>query len=256
MTPVRPSCRKSTAAAPSRVASTRSNISASRRAARDQAPSRVPRRPSAPRSPPPAACRCRASRAARARTGRLGRRRTWRLDAFDGRALRDDDDAEAALLHALLGRAARPRSSVIGSSGMMIRSAPPPTPPAIASQPASRPITSTTMTRRCDSAVVCSRSSASPTIVDGGVEADAVVRARHVVVDRLRHADDGEAPLRKLRRDAERVVAADRHETVNAAAAQVVLDLPHLVVARARGWCATSRGSCRRDAGCPRHRRR
>ena len=50
---------------------------------------------------------------------------------------------------------------------------------------------------------------------DGGVEAERVVGGREVVVDRLRDADDRELVLRvEPRRDAERVLAADRDERV------------------------------------------
>ena len=50
---------------------------------------------------------------------------------------------------------------MIGCSGMRITSAPPAMPLITAIQPVWRPITSTTITRLCDSAVVCSRSIAS-----------------------------------------------------------------------------------------------
>ena len=50
---------------------------------------------------------------------------------------------------------------------------------------------------------------------DRGVEAERVVRRREVVVDRLRHADDRELVLAvEPRRDAERVLAADRDQRV------------------------------------------
>ena len=56
------------------------------------------------------------------------------------------------------------RSTVIGNSGISTTSAPPAMPLWTASQPACRPITSTTITRSCDSAVVCRRSIASVAI--------------------------------------------------------------------------------------------
>ena len=152
MTPVVPSCRKSTAAAPMRRR--QHAVEHRRRAAALHVPEhRHARLDAGPllRSPPPAACRCRASRAARARTGRPCPPASPDSMPSTSRALRDDDDAESPRT-ACAGCTcahARRRAS-IGSSGMMIRSAPPPTPPAIASQPASRPITSTTITRRCD----------------------------------------------------------------------------------------------------------
>ena len=55
-------------------------------------------------------------------------------------------------------------STVSGSSGIRITSAPPAIPLTTAIQPVWRPITSRTMTRLCDSAVVCSRSIASVAI--------------------------------------------------------------------------------------------
>ena len=55
-------------------------------------------------------------------------------------------------------------STVIGCSGIRITSAPPAIPLITAIQPVWRPITSTTITRLCDSAVVCSRSIASVAI--------------------------------------------------------------------------------------------
>ena len=119
-------------------------------------------------------------------------------------------------------------------------------------QPACRPITSTTMTRLCDSAVVCSRSIASVAIVDGRVEAEGVVGAVEVVVDRLRDADDREVVLGvEPRRDAERVLAADRDERVELLALEgrehpldAALDL---VRVRARG--AEDRAAAREDPG-------
>ena len=60
-----------------------------------------------------------------------------------------------------LRSSAQASSTVIGCSGMRMTSAPPAIPLITAIQPVCRPITSTTMTRLCDSAVVCSRSIAS-----------------------------------------------------------------------------------------------
>ena len=51
-----------------------------------------------------------------------------------------------------------------GCSGMRIACAPPETPDSSAIQPAWRPMTSTTITRSCDSAVVWRRSMASDAI--------------------------------------------------------------------------------------------
>ena len=72
------------------------------------------------------------------------------------------------------------------------------------------------MIRLCDSAVEWQRSTASVATRDGRVEAEGVVGAVQVVVDRLRHTDDGEVLLgEEPRRDAERVLAADRDQRVD-----------------------------------------
>ncbi len=55
-------------------------------------------------------------------------------------------------------------STEVGCSGIRIAWAPPASPDSSAIQPACRPITSTTITRSCDSAVVCRRSIASVAI--------------------------------------------------------------------------------------------
>ena len=60
--------------------------------------------------------------------------------------------------------------------------------------------------------------------VHRGVEAEREVGRAEVVVDRLRHADDGDALAVQPRGDAEGVLAADDDQRVHAEAAQVVLD--------------------------------
>ena len=79
-------------------------------------------------------------------------------------ALADDDDREvlAALVTPLELDAGLLDS--YGLLGMRIMSAPPAIPLMTAIQPVWRPITSTTITRLCDSAVVCRRSIASAAI--------------------------------------------------------------------------------------------
>src|SRR2546427_409531 len=57
-----------------------------------------------------------------------------------------------------------------------------------------------------------------------GIEADAEVRLRQVVVHGLRHADDRDALLVEPLRHAQRVVAADRDERVEAEPADAVED--------------------------------
>src|SRR5712692_8841152 len=74
---------------------------------------------------------------------------------------------------------------VSGNSGMMIRSAPPATPPKRATQPVSRPITSTTITRWCADAVVWSRSRASvttPTAVSKPMQNSVTLRSLSIVL--------------------------------------------------------------------------
>ena len=71
------------------------------------------------------------------------------------------------------------------------------------------------MIRLCDSAVEWHAVDRLGRDVDRGVEAEGVVGAVEVVVDRLRDADDGQPVLGvELGRDAERVLAADRDERV------------------------------------------
>src|SRR4030081_2719095 len=102
-----------------------------------------------------------------------------------------------------------------GRSGTRIASAPPAIPAWVAIQPACRPMTSTTITRLCDSAVVCRRSIASVTICHGVWKAKRPVGAAEVVVDRLRHADDGDPVPMQAQGDAEGVLPADRYQHVD-----------------------------------------
>ena len=76
-------------------------------------------------------------------------------------------------------------------------------------QPAWRPITSSTITRSWLAAVVCSRSRASVAQDTALKKPNVKAVARQVVVDRLRHADDGNAVLVELLGDGQRAVAAD-----------------------------------------------
>ncbi len=116
-------------------------------------------------------------------------------------------------------------------------SAPPAMPLMTAIQPVWRPITSTTMTRLCDSAVVCSRSIASVAIEDGGVEPEGVVGGGEVVVDRLRDADDGKVALRvEPGCDAERVLASDRDERVDALTLEVREQSVEIALASLKGF--------------------
>ena len=56
---------------------------------------------------------------------------------------------------------------------------------------------------------------------DRGIEAEAALAACDVVVDRLGHADDGQAALGDAMRDRHRAVAADRHQRVEPERARV-----------------------------------
>ena len=141
--------------------------------------------------------------------------------------------------------------------GTRMTSAPPAMPLITAIQPVWRPITSTTMTRLCDSAVVCSRSIASVAIEDRGVEAERVVGRRRgrcrSSSGRRRPAADaphGGAPRRRVcpRRRSRRVRRALRREVLEHA-----LDAA-LELVRVRA--ASCRGSCRRGGGSPTSARR
>ena len=72
--------------------------------------------------------------------------------------------------------------------------------------------------------------------VHGGVEAERVVGGAEIVVDRLRHPDDGDSLFPQPGRHAEGVLAADRDQRVDAESGEVVLDpLDAAAVARAAG---------------------
>ena len=88
--------------------------------------------------------------------------------------------------------------------------------------------------------------------LDGGVEAERVVGAVEVVVDRLRHADDRHAVARRAcrRRRAcprRRSGSARRRRRAPSPRARA----PCRPRRPCRGSCARCRGSCRRAAGCP-----
>src|SRR4029077_2513634 len=87
---------------------------------------------------------------------------------------------------------------------------------------------------------------------DRGVEAEGVVRAREVVVDRLGDADDRELMLGvQARCDAERVLAADRDERIETAIREVLqyaLDTA-LELERVRAARADDRAAAREDPG-------
>ena len=126
-----------------------------------------------------------------------------------------------------------------GRSGMRITSAPPAIPEYTASQPAWRPITSTMITRLCDSAVVCRRSIASVAIWTAVWKPNVKsVAARSLSI--VFGTPTTPIPSScEPSRDAERVLAADRDQRVEAAVrhrrAQQVDAAVDLVRVRARG---------------------
>ena len=123
----------------------------------------------------------------------------------------------------------------------------------VAIQPAWRPITSTTITRLCDSAVVCRRSIASVTICTAVWKPNVKSVPPRSLSIVLGTPTTGTPCSVKRERHAERVLAADRDQRVDARAAQRrggsrrARPRP-----RRTGWCATCQGSCRRAGGCPR----
>ena len=122
-------------------------------------------------------------------------------------------------------RSRRPGRGRTGCSGIRITLAPPASPAWKAIQPAWRPITSTisdpvvALGGRVEAVDRLHRD------VDRGVEAEGVVGGAEVVVDRLRHADHLDAGS-SCSRDggAERVLAADRDQAVDAVGLQVLGD--------------------------------
>ena len=97
--------------------------------------------------------------------------------------------------------------------------------------------------------------------VDRGVEAEGVVGRAEVVVDGLGHADDLDAVVVQLAGHAERVLAADRDQGVDAEAGQVRLDLLQAGLAVQRGLLrqrigprgAEDRAAAGQDAAHGRH---
>ena len=86
-------------------------------------------------------------------------------------------------------------------------------------------MTSTTITRLWDSAVGVQPVDSLGCDRDRRVEAKRVVGAGEVVVDRLRDSDDRKVVLAvKSRGNAERVLAPDRHESVEAGLGEVAKD--------------------------------
>src|SRR5690606_12859832 len=86
--------------------------------------------------------------------------------------------------------------------------------------------------------------------VDRGVEAEGVVGARQVVVDRLGHADDLDVTVGQLLGDAKSVLAADRDQRVDAGGREVLLDAVDAVLdlERVRPRRAQDGATARQDA--------
>src|SRR5437588_723276 len=161
-TPVRPATSSSTGATPNRVARMRSNAEGD--PPRCTWPSTVAR-----------VSTSRRRSISRARTAPMPPRRAW-PNASTGASrmvcaapsLGTAPSATTTMLNCRpVARrrrsAAQTSSRSKGTSGTRTASAPPASPPAAATHPASRPITSTTMMRWCDSVVECSLSIASMT---------------------------------------------------------------------------------------------
>ena len=137
-----------------------------------------------------------------------------------------------------------------GRSGMRMMFAPPARPQCRAIQPAWRPITSTTSTRWCDSAVVCSRSIASIamlTAVSKPKVKSVPDRSLSIVLGTpttLTPRSD------ELGGDAQRVLAADGDQRVAAVGGEVVLDLLDAALDRERVGArrAEDRAAARQDA--------
>ena len=130
-----------------------------------------------------------------------------------------------------------------GCSGMRMIVAPPAMPAHAAMWPAWRPITSTTITRSWLSAVVCSRSMASTqicTAVSKPKVSSVAERSLSIVfgTPTTWHALAGQ-PVRH----AERVLAADGDERVDAVLGERAPAPARGRRRPCRGWCATSRGS-------------
>ena len=150
---------------------------------------------------------------------------------------------------------AQPSSTVIGCSGMRMTSAPPAM-PLMHGDPAG------VAAHHLDDhdAVVRLGGRVQPVDRfgrdgDRRVEAERVVRAGEVVVDRLRHADHGEARAPRGAAPRRRACPRRRSRRARRALALEGARAPSRRRPRAcRGSCATCRGSCRRAAGSPRSR--
>src|SRR5213079_1501004 len=66
--------------------------------------------------------------------------------------------------------------------------------------------------------------------IDGRIKAECLVGAGDIVVDGLRHANDGDAAFVNSRRDTERVVATDGNQHIDAEPLQIVGDGADLFV--------------------------
>ena len=140
-----------------------------------------------------------------------------------------------------------------GRSGTRIASAPPAMPACVAIQPAWRPITSTTITRLCDSAVVCRRSIASVTICTAVWKPNVTsVPPRSLSI--VFGTPTIGTPSRCRRRATPSVssppigISASTPRALERAPDRA----PRRPGRRRRGSCARCRGSCRRAGGCRR----
>ena len=114
-------------------------------------------------------------------------------------------------------------------------------------QPACRPIVSMTMIRRCDSAVVRSRSTASMTMLMAVSKPNVKSVADRSLSMVLGTPTIGSfSSCEEPGGDAQRVVAADGDQGVESEPREVLEAAGDVGRAACRGWCATSRGWCRR----------
>ena len=129
---------------------------------------------------------------------------------------------------------------------MRITAAPPAMPDQVAMWPAWRPMTSTTITRWWDSAVVCSRSMASTAICTAVSKPKVSSVPERSLSMVLGTPTTVHAELVQLVGHPERVLAADGDQGVDAQPVEAGPARVHAALDLERIGAATSRGSCRR----------
>ena len=237
--------------APNRVARIRS-AATGRPAALDVTEHRHPRLPAGPLLELGADVVRDARRSGRSRAGRAGTRAAASCPRPASRPRRRRRSRTSARAGAGAGARAADLVEVERALGDQDRvGAARRSPTSSAIHPALRPITSTTMRRSWLSAVVWSRSIASVATCTAVANPMHASVPDEVVVDRLRDADHRHALGDMCGRGAQRPLAADRDQAVDArgprTCARTPLDALLVVRVRARG----ARGSSRRGAGSP-----